>query len=210
MVQRRKINPENLGSAFSPCCRAGIDAALAKADFFFAGAPTIENKIEQKTQNTKVASAKVAFDTVRGSRAIRTRPGSRYSALGSPYRPFYLHRSASLSGPISRDTAILSLQYPIARDAFSGRVAIPQNGAIPLLWHLVSHRHIRFCAIPHFATYRAIIVRYPTKTSTKEFCDTIAASIARYEKYRYWASSLLHSALEPNRPSTCTRHGFQV
>ena len=36
-----------------------------KADFFFAGAPTIENKIEQKIQNTKVASAKVAFDTVR-------------------------------------------------------------------------------------------------------------------------------------------------
>ena len=28
-------------------------------------------------------------------------------------------------------------------------------------WCLVSHRHI--CAIPHFATYRAIIVRYPHK-----------------------------------------------
>ena len=53
-------------------------------------------------------------------------------------------------------------------------------------WYLVSHRHI--CAIPHCATYRAIIVRYPTKTSTKEFCDTIAASIARHEKYRYWSS----------------------
>ena len=91
-----------------------------------------------------------------------------------------------LSGPIPRDTAILSLRYPISRDTFSGRVALPQNGAIPPLWHLVSHRHI--CAIPHFATYRAIIVRYPTKTSTKEFCDAIAASIARYGKYRYWAS----------------------
>ena len=34
-------------------------------------------------------------------------------------------------------------------------------------------------------------MRYPTKTSTKEFCDTIAASIARYEKYRYWASKVL-------------------
>ena len=31
-------------------------------------------------------------------------------------------------------------------------------------------------------------MRYPTKTSTKKFCDTIAASIARYGKYRYWAS----------------------
>ena len=49
---------------FSLCCRAGIDAALVKADFFLAGAPTVEYKIEQKIQNTKVASAKVAFDTV--------------------------------------------------------------------------------------------------------------------------------------------------
>ena len=39
----RKINPKNLGSVFSLCCRAGIDAAFAKADFFFAGVPTIEN-----------------------------------------------------------------------------------------------------------------------------------------------------------------------
>ena len=53
-------------------------------------------------------------------------------------------------------------------------------------WYLVSHRHI--CAIPHFATYCAVIVRYPTKTSTKELCDTIAASTPRYEKHRYWAS----------------------
>ena len=52
---------------------AGIDAALVKADFFFAGVPTIENKIEQKIQNTKVASAKVAFDTVRVLRKISLR-----------------------------------------------------------------------------------------------------------------------------------------
>ena len=32
---------------------------------FFVGAPTIENKIEFKIQNTKVVSAKVPFDTVR-------------------------------------------------------------------------------------------------------------------------------------------------
>ena len=63
--RRRKINPKSLGSVFSLSCRAGIDAALVKADFFFAGVPTIENKIKQKIQNTKVASAKVAFDTVR-------------------------------------------------------------------------------------------------------------------------------------------------
>ena len=53
---------------------------------------------------------------------------------------------------------------------------------------LILHRHI--LAIPHFAMYRAMIVRYPTKTSTKKFCDTIATSIARYEKYRCWASKL--------------------
>ena len=33
---------KSLGPAFSLCRCAGIDAALAKADFFFAGAPTIE------------------------------------------------------------------------------------------------------------------------------------------------------------------------
>ena len=63
---------------------------------------------------------------------------------------------------------------------------VPQN-AIPPPWYLVSQRHI--CAIPHFATYRAIIVRYPAKTRTKEFCDSITAS---YSKYRaIWKVSLL-------------------
>ena len=33
-------------------------------------------------------------------------------------------------------------------------------------------------------------MRYPIKTSTKEFCDTITASMSRYEKYRCWASKL--------------------
>ena len=51
---------------------------------------------------------------------------------------------------------------------------------------VLSFTQAHLCDTP-FATYRAIIVRYPTKTSTKEFCDTIATSIARYEKYRCWA-----------------------
>ena len=77
---------------------------------------------------------------------------------------------------------------------FKGGWALPQNGAIPPLY-LVSQRHI--CAIPHFATYRAIIVRIPPplKTSKKEFCDTIATSIARYEKYRCWDSKSEISAI---------------
>ena len=73
---------------------------------------------------------------------------------------------------------------------FFREVSTPPKWCETPPWHLVSHRHI--CAIPHFATYRAIIVRYPTKVSTKEFCDTIAASIARYEKYRCWASKMQH------------------
>ena len=80
-----------------------------------------------------------------------------------------------LSGPISRDIAILSLQYPISRDTSFGEVSTPPKWCDTPPWYLVSHKHI--CAIPHFATYRAIIVRYPIKTSTKEFCDTIATSI---------------------------------
>ena len=43
------------------------------------------------------------------------------------------NRGFKLSGPISRDTAILWLRYPISHDAFSGRLALPQNGAIPPL-----------------------------------------------------------------------------
>ena len=37
-------------------------------------------------------------------------------------------------------------------------------------------------------TYCAVVVRYPMKTSPKEFCDTIATTIVRYEKYRCWAT----------------------
>ena len=46
-------------------------------------------------------------------------------------------------------------------------------------YYLGSQRHI--CAIPHFEIYRARIVRYHIKTSTKDICDTIATSIARYD-----------------------------
>ena len=63
--QRRIINPKSLGSAFLLCRRAGIDAALVKTDFFFAGAPPIENqKSSQKIQTLRWHLAKVAFHTV--------------------------------------------------------------------------------------------------------------------------------------------------
>ena len=102
-----------------------------------------------------------------------------------------------LSGPISRDTAILSLLYPISRYTFQGRLAKMVRTPPPLA--TISHRRIR--AIPHFATYRTIIVRYPIKTSTKEFCDTMATSIARYEKYRCWADAI-NETLGLSRPTT--------
>ena len=80
----------------------------------------------------------------------------------------------------------------------------PQNGAIPPPLYLVSHR--RIYAIPHFATYRAIIVRYPTKASTKEFFDTIAASIAWSENYRCWASKIESNSTN-KRWFLCDKHG---
>ena len=85
--------------------------------------------------------------------------------------------TGSLSGPISRDIAILSLRYPISRDTFLGEFSTPPKWCDTPPWYLVSHRHI--CAIPHFATYRAIIVRYPMKTSTK--------MVVRYYRYKYCA-----------------------
>ena len=95
--------------------------------------------------------------------------------------------AAWYSGPISRDAAIISLRYPnIARCCLREVRAAPPKWCDPPPWHLVSHR--RIFAIPHFATYCAIMVRYPIKTSAKEFCDTIATSIARYEKYRCCSS----------------------
>ena len=45
---------------------------------FFAVSPTIENKIEFKIQNTKVASAKVAFDSVRILKPHAVPPPKRF------------------------------------------------------------------------------------------------------------------------------------
>ena len=90
--------------------------------------------------------------------------------------------STGLSGPISRDVCDTIAAKPhISRYSFKGGYHSPEMVRYPPM-------HIR--AIPHFATCRAIIVRDPIKTSTSEFCDTIATSIARYEKYRCWASKL--------------------
>ena len=77
---------------------------------------------------------------------------------------------------------------------FLSEVSTPPKWCDTPPWYLLSHRHS--CAIPHFATHRRIIVRYPTqKKNRKYFCDTIVASIARYEKYRYWASKSQNARL---------------
>ena len=44
---------------------------------------------------------------------------------------------------------------------------------------------MRYPILQHIARY---LYDTPPKKNTKEFCDTIATSIARYEKYRCWAS----------------------
>ena len=74
------------------------------------------------------------------------------------------------------------LRYPISRDTFSGT----QNGAIPP--HLVlNFTQTHLCDTPFYNSSRDRCAT-PHKTSTKRVCDTIATSIARYEKYRCWAS----------------------
>ena len=45
----------------------------------------------------------------------------------------FLGKNAKLSGPISRDIAILSLRYPISRDTFEGMLACPQMVRYPPL-----------------------------------------------------------------------------
>ena len=87
-------------------------------------------------------------------------------------------RIPSLVAPYARYCDTIAAIPHIARYFLRGANA-PPNWCDTPPWYLVSDRHIS--VIPHFATYRAIIMRYPTKTSAKEFCDNIATSIARYE-----------------------------
>ena len=95
----------------------------------------------------------------------------------------------TLSGPISRDIAILSLRCPILSDTFSGRSRLTQNCAIPTPWYLASLR--RICAISHFATYRAGIVRHPNKKCERVLRHYRCKYCAIYEKYGCWASEAI-------------------
>ena len=54
---------------------------------------------------------------------------------------------------------------------------------------ILSFRQAHLCDNP-FCNVSRDNCAIPIKTSTKEFCNTIATSIARYEKYRCWACEL--------------------
>ena len=94
-----------------------------------------------------------------------------------PYLCSYFSLVCGLSGPISRDTGILSLRYPthIARDFFFLALSFAQS-------HLCNSP---FCNIS--CNSCATPPPHTKKTAQKSFCDTLATSIARYEKYRCWA-----------------------
>ena len=105
-------------------------------------------------------------------------------------RPFSRDSRESRDFRDSRDSS--SEKTPFVMTPFSGPEGKLHSTQMVLSppWYLVSHRHTR--AIADFTTYRAIVVRYPIKTSTKEFCKTMATSITRRENYRCWASKFVH------------------
>ena len=126
---------------------------------------------------------------------------SQKHATGTPNTP----RQTHLVAPYRAILRYYRCDTPYRAILFKGGWHSPR---IPPPYYLVSQRYI--CAIPHFATYRAIIVPYPIRTSTKEFCDTIATSIARYEKYRCWASTQTHKLSLFSRAEKRPQDGLDV
>ena len=108
-VQRRKINPEILGSVFSLCCRAGIDAALVKADFFFAGAPTIENKIEQKIKTLRwhLLRWRLTLSDIWGRQSLLRPPNPRSSKRWNLQNFSPKTRSDKLGGISGEDMRVI-------------------------------------------------------------------------------------------------------
>ena len=106
-----------------------------------------------------------------------------FSPLPGPQKRHFL--AEHLVAPYRAILRYYRCDTPCRATLFRGGQHSPKMVRYPP-WYLVSHRHVS--AIPPFAAYRAVLLRCPIKTSTKSFCDTIATSIARYEKYRCWAS----------------------
>ena len=79
----------------------------------------------------------------------------------------------TLSGPISRDIAIVSLRYPLSRDTFSAIPAIPKQGAIPPLAKALqvgalfdTDISVRYPILQHIARY---LCDTPGKQARKHF-----------------------------------------
>ena len=94
-------------------------------------------------------------------------------------KQFWIEASDSLlSGPISRNAAILSLRYPISRDTFSGRLALPQNGGIPPPPMVLSFTQAHLCDTP-FCNISRDNCAIPDKNQHKR--------VLRYYRYKYRA-----------------------
>ena len=99
-------------------------------------------------------------------------------ASATPLKSFI--SAEGLSGPISRDVAILSLRYPISRDTLLGRLGLAQNCAIP---HLGTSFHTGTPVLYPILQHIAISVQYPMKTCPKKvlqycrYCATWQVSL---------------------------------
>ena len=116
----------------------------------------------------------------RGALKARKRPAPPRVGLTKKTTLFATERVQSLyglGGPISRDTAILSLRYPFSRDTFSGRLAASHNGAIPPPLVLSStEAHLcdtplcsvsrENCAIPHQNKHERVLRYYLRESET--------------------------------------------
>ena len=79
----------------------------------------------------------------------------------------YIGPCGHLSGPISRDIAVVSLRCPLSRDTFSAIPAIPQQGAIPpLAAFFYTDISVRYPILQHIARY---LCDTPRKQARKSF-----------------------------------------
>ena len=101
------------------------------------------------------------------TKANRCYVGFRLEKGQGIQHPNHHPRNTLLSGPISRDIAIVSLRYPLSRDTFSAIAAIPQEGAIPPLGaFFYTDISVRYPILQHIARY---LCDTPGKQARKHF-----------------------------------------
>ena len=97
--------------------------------------------------------------------------------------------SCGLSGPILCDIAILSLRYPISRDTFKGRLALPKMVRYPPL--VLSFTQAHRCDTP-FCNLSRDNCAIPHKNKHERVFAILSLQVLRYmKKYRCWASKHL-------------------